>query len=471
MSEGRSRHWRALAGLLTVGLGASIAPLDFAVNVAFPAISAAFALELPAIRWVVIAYVVTYASLMLAFGKLGDVAGHRRVFRAGLIVGAVAFAACALAPSYAWLLAARVAQGVATALVLSCAPALVVALCGEGRRTWALSRYAMMAAVAAIVGPLIGGISIEWLGWPGVYWFRVPIALLTLALLALVPASPAGAPRAYDITASVLLSAGLALLLSAFALWPGVAHGVWPLAAGLGGCLLLGVFSMRNRGHAEPLLPPAALRHPAVLTSNLASILVNFTGFAIPLLVPYYLSRIGGLSAAAMGMLLAIASAGVLAGSAAASRLVPVLGQRRTALWGMGMVAAAQLLIALWPATPNHAALAAALLLHGAGIGVFQVSYSDLILAALPQRDRGVAGSLTMLTRTIGVVLSAVILSSALQAAEASQAAAGRTPLAAFHAAFATVFWYSGLALSAVIMLGVALPAFWRRRREAHNPD
>ena len=135
------------------------------------------------------------------------------------------------------------------------------------------------------------------------------------------------------------------------------------------------------------------------------------------------------------------------------------------------MVAAAQLVIALWPATPNHAALAGALLLHGAGIGVFQVSYSDLILAALPQRDRGVAGSLTMLTRTIGVVVSAVILSSALQTAEATQIAAGRAPLAAFHAAFATVFWYSGLALSAVIVLGAGLPVLWRRRRSATIVD
>ena len=92
-----------LFALITIGLGASIAPMDFAVNVAFPAITAAFALEVQAIRWVVICYVITYASLLLAFGKLGDVIGHRAVFRAGLIVGTLSFAACGLAPTYAWL--------------------------------------------------------------------------------------------------------------------------------------------------------------------------------------------------------------------------------------------------------------------------------------------------------------------------------------------------------------------------------
>jgi MFS family permease len=459
-------------GLLTVGLGASIAPMDFAVNVAFPAITEAFALEVQAIRWVVICYVLTYASLMLAFGKLGDVAGHRRVFRAGLIVGTLAFAACALAPSYAWLLAARVVQGIATALVLSCAPALVVSFCEEHQRTWALSRYAMMAALAGIVGPIIGGGSIEVLGWPGVFWFRVPVALLTLLLLACLPEVPdvpasADPPRHFDMASAALLTAGLALLLSAPALWPGAANAALPLAASVAGSILLIVFALRERRNAETILPSAALRDPDVLLSNLASVMVNLTGFAIPLLVPYYLARIGGFGAAAMGVLLATSTVGVLAASAIAPRVVHALGQRRAALLGTALVALGQLAIALWPlvpSLPSLVALAAALLLHGAGFGLFQVSYSDLIIAALPRADRGVAGSLTMLTRTIGVVVAAVVLSSALQGIEARHLAAGRAPAEAFHAAFGTVFLYSGLMLAGFVVLSSVLPALWRRR-------
>jgi hypothetical protein len=109
-------------------------------------------------------------------------------------------------------------------------------------------------------------------------------------------------------------------------------------------------------------------------------------------------------------------------------------------------------------------ALAAALLLHGVGFGLFQVAYADLIIAALPRGDRGVAGSLTMLTRTIGVVVSAVILSSAAQALEVRHLAAGRSALDAFHAAFGSVFIYTGLALTAFLVLGGVLPALWRRR-------
>jgi MFS family permease len=463
---------RANFGLCIVALGASIAPLDFAVNVAFPAITAAFALEVQAIRWVVICYVVTYASLMLAFGKLGDVAGHRRVFRAGLMAAAAAFAACALAPTYAWLLAARVVQGIAIALVLSCAPALVVSFFAETRRTWALSRYAMVTALAGIAGPLIGGASIDWLNWPGVFWFRLPVALLTLLLLRNWPAAAVVdvPPRYLDVVSSMLLSAGLALLLAALALWPDASHGAWPLAAGIVAGLLLMVFARRERRSAEPILPRAALRDPVVMGANFASVMVNFTGFATPLLVPYYLARIGGYGAAAMGVLLAMASLGVLAGSAAAPRFVRALGQHRAAQLGVVLVAAAQLVMAAWPRTPTASVLVAALLLHGLGIGLFQVSYTDWIVAALPRTDRGVAGSLTMLTRTIGVVVAAVVLSAALQAAEARHLAAGRTAVDAFHAAFSMVFWYSGLMLAGLLVLGSALPARWRRNNMGNPP-
>ena len=454
-----------LPGLLIIGLGASIAPMDFAVNVAFPAITAAFALDVQSIRWVVICYVITYASLMLAFGKLGDIAGHRRVFRAGLLTGTLAFAACGLAPTYSWLLAARVLQGISTALVLSCAPALVVAVCGEHRRTWALSRYAMIAALAGILGPVIGGAGIHWLGWAGAFWFRLPVALLALVLLARLPAAPAvaGAPQRFDPVSSVLLAGGLALLLLGPSLWSSVMRAELAFAVSLAGIGLLAVFALRERRDAEPVLPRAAVRDPALLAANFASVMVNLVGFAIPLLVPYYLARIGGFSAATMGLLLAIATAGVFAASTATPRVVRTLGQRNATLLGASLIALAQIIIALWPMTPSMAALVAGLLLHGVGLGLFQVSYTDLIVATLPQQNRGVAGSLTMLTRTVGIVIGTVILGSAVQALEARHLLAGRAADEAFHAAFSSVLWYSGLLLAGLLVLGSLGPAMWRR--------
>ena len=158
-----------LAGLVVVSLGASLAAMDLAVNVAFSSITDAFTLETRSIRWVVICYVLTYSSLMLAFGKLGDRIGHRRVFRAGLVVSALGLVLCALAADYGSLLAARVVQGIGTALVLSCAPALATLLYDESRRINALGSYSSLTALAAVIAPLAGGASIAALGWSGVF--------------------------------------------------------------------------------------------------------------------------------------------------------------------------------------------------------------------------------------------------------------------------------------------------------------
>src|SRR5882757_217176 len=148
-------------GLAIVGLGASLAPLDIAVNVALPAITAHFHLALGDVQWVVICYVLVYGSLMLVCGKLGDLFGHRLIFRFGLALSIIGLAACALAPDWPLFLWARAGQGVGTALALSCAPALATSLYPESGRTKALAGFAATMAIAAAVGPFLGGALVE----------------------------------------------------------------------------------------------------------------------------------------------------------------------------------------------------------------------------------------------------------------------------------------------------------------------
>jgi MFS family permease len=438
---------RPFTGLLVVGLGASLAPLDLAVNVAFPAITAAFDLETQAIRWVIAAYVLTYASLMLAFGKLGDIVGYRRVFRAGLVVAAVAFVLCAVAPGYGWLLAARAAQGVGAALLLSCAPALVTSLYDESRRTWALGAYASLGAAAGMIAPLAGGASIAALGWSGVFWFRAPLAVVTIALLPLVPAMPLaqrpGHQTRFDLPGSALLAAGLAMLLIAptFVQSSGSA---WPaLSSALAGALLLGAFAHRQGRSENPFLPGAVMRDPGFALLNLSSAAVHLTAFAIPLLVPYYLARISGHGPLQIGGLLTPWPVGMMVGSILAAPVARALGRRPTVLIGGALLAIGQFAIGSWPAGP--AVMLSALFVHGAGIGLFQVAYTDIVIAALPQHDRGVAGSLTILTRTIGILVGAAALTAALQSIEAGNLAAGQSAREAFLAAFQSVFHGSAL--------------------------
>src|SRR5258708_15365357 len=134
-------------GVLVVAIGTLVVPFDSSVNFAFPYITRAFGLPIPAIQWVVISYTLTYAALMLVFGRVGDLLGYRRIFLAGSLWSAIAFVLCAMAPSYGAVLAARVMQGVGAALVLSCGPALATRLHPETSRTPVLGLYTMVISI------------------------------------------------------------------------------------------------------------------------------------------------------------------------------------------------------------------------------------------------------------------------------------------------------------------------------------
>jgi MFS family permease len=469
-----------LPGLAVLGLGASIVPLDFAVNVAFPAITEAFAIPTHAIRWVAVCYVLTYGALMIGFGALGDRIGYLRVFRAGLALGAIAFTACALAPSYEWLLAARALQGVSVALTLSCAPALATLLVDASRRTWALSAFAGAQAIAGVVAPIAGGAAVAALGWPGVYTFRIPIVLGALACSAvLAPAAARQVVRTdgrFDLggSATLALAFGLVLLvptlLGTALLAPGAtartaaetgASLVPALVAALAAAAAIAAFVRRQRASATPLLPREVARDTRFALVNVGACVVQFACFAVPLTTPYFLLRGGAWSAWDTGLMLSVWALGMLAGSWLAPRAVAALGTRRAALAGAAVSVIGLAGIASWPAVPHPATMTGWLLLQGAGPGLFQVAYSDLVVAALPVSARGVAGSLTMVTRTVGIVLGATVWMGVLQGFESAAIARGTAADAAMVTAYRAVTAAAAVATVAFFALSALRRGTW----------
>ena len=178
-----------------IGLGTAATQLDTSVNIAFPAITRGFGLAIADIQWVVICYVLTYASLLLALGRIGDTVGHALVFRIGLVWSTVALLLVGWSPSFGAMLLFRCLQGIGAALVLSCGAALVISLTGEARRSHALGIYTMMLSVGLMLGPLLGGALTAAWDWPAVFWFRVPIALAALLLFRGTQATPRRAGR------------------------------------------------------------------------------------------------------------------------------------------------------------------------------------------------------------------------------------------------------------------------------------
>lgn len=454
---------RPALGLAVVCLGTVGAALDSAVNIALPSISGAFGIEIQDIRWIVIAYVLTYSSLLLIFGKLGDLFGYRLIFRLGLIVSAAGFAACSFAPQYGLLLAGRMLQGVGIALTLSCAPALATTLYDERERTRVLAIYAAATAAANALGPIAGGLLVDRFGWSAVFWARAPLALAALALSFLIPQSiKRPMPGQFDLVGALLLVIWLAaLLLGVAAASTNIGIGVFLGLMGLA-VVTFAVFVLHERRHPEPIIQPALFANFDFTAINLISIAVNYAAFSILLLVPYYLARVRGLDAGAGGLLLALAAIGTVCGSSLAGRVGKHVAVGRLTLAGIALSLAGLGGIAAFTRSADVLPVAVAMLIQGFGLGLFQVAYVDRVLAVLPLKDRGVAGSLAMVTRTIGVVAAATGHSALHRMIERTALAAGATPRDAFLAGFEMTFGVAALVVLAALLLAMLRPGTWR---------
>jgi MFS family permease len=391
-----------------IGLGTAATQLDTAVNIAFPAITQGFGLAIGDIQWVVISYVLTYASLLLVLGRIGDTVGHALVFRIGLVCSAVALLLVGYAPNYGAMLAFRCLQGVGAALVLSCGVALVTSLYGEERRSRALGSYTMMLSLGGMLGPLLGGALAAVWDWPAVFWFRVPISLAALLLLRGMPASPPRQPSdRFDLPGGIALVLGLVTMLMAI-------NRVRELSAvwfALASIVAFAAFIFRESRAARPIIAVGLLAQPGFALLNLVSVLANLAAFSVWLLVPYALARIPGYALAEGGAILATAAAGAVLAAPIGGRLV---GRTLSAKWltiaGAAAIAGGLFWIGTWTVQTPTVLRIAALVLQGVGLGLFQLAYSDIVTAALPLRDRGVAGSLVLLTRTFGTVTAASIV-------------------------------------------------------------
>jgi EmrB/QacA subfamily drug resistance transporter len=464
LSSSPSNLHRA-AAVAALCLGTLAVQFDSAVNIAFPDLVRSFALPIPDIQWIVIAYTLTYAALMLVFGRAGDIFGHRTIFLAGAATSVVAFVLCAVSPSYGWLLAARVLQGIGAALALSCGPALITSLYAEEYRAKVLSLYTLLIGLGGGLGPIAGGFLVERFGWPSVFAFRAPIALAALAAGFALPAGRVSARReGFDGIGALLLVLAIASVLLALNQLQGRDQLLATLALFAAAALLGFVFAWHEGRFPHPIIDMKYFRNADFALLNVAHILLSLSGFTIFLLAPFYLVTIGNLSGPVGGLVLAASPFGTILGAPAAARLSAALHPRRMALIGATLLAVAPLAIGLLGERLSLVVLILAASLQGFGMGLFQVAYFDIATATLPKENRGVAGSLVLMTRTVGIVLGASILMLAFRALSD---AAGGTGHAALLSGFTGAFAIAGVISLAVVV--AALLRGWARSEDCNN--
>jgi MFS family permease len=347
-------------------------------------------------------------------------------------------------------LVARAAQGVGTALTLACAPALALSLYSHERRTAALAGFAGSQALASAIGPVLGGVLVALWDWPAIYWVRVPIALAALAASGLLP-KPARRDSRFDGWGAVLLALWMSagLLSIAFMQRAGMASLVPGLlaVAGLG----FAAFLWRERRFVEPIIRPALFGDAAFAIPNAINLLANLAGFVILLLTPYYLLDTLGLSVVTGGAVLALQFVGAILGAWLAARLVPRFGRRPMAFGGVLLQGLLLLALGRSAADTPLLAIGAALAAIGVAQGILNVAYTDVVTGTLAPHDRGVAGSLSLLTRTLGVVTGATVI-SALHAMGAGE-----------PASFLAGYRYAVTCAGGGLVVALALSCLWPR--------
>ncbi|TBR28566.1 MAG: MFS transporter [Reyranella sp.] len=334
----------------------------------------------------------------------------------------------------------------------------------ESDRTKALAGFASSMAIAAAVGPFLGGVLVELWGWPAVYWVRVPLALVTLALSGLLP-SPKPDSRPFDAVGAVLLAACMStLLLSLTFAQRKEIPGPWALAMAIVALVLIVAYVRRANRVPEPIIRPSLFADPRFTIPNVLNVLANLAGFAILLLTPYYLVNVLKLTPLGVGIVLAMAYGGSLTGAPLSAFLVSRIGQRPTVFAGVACVGLGLLPLGFTGIDTPVLVVAALLVLEGMGQGLLTVAYTDIVTATLPARDRGVAGSLSLLTRTIGIVAGASVL-TALQA----HGAQGFMNMAGFLAGYRFAFVAAGGGLLAVLLLSLLWPGIWSANPRARR--
>jgi Na+/melibiose symporter-like transporter len=255
--------------------------------------------------------------------------------------------------------------------------------------------YGSMAGLATVAAPLIGGYSIAWMGWTGVYWIRVPIVLVALACLALHnPRLQHGTHGVRNATKKTESVSTLRLLMNTLR-------------------------SNSNFGWV-----------------NASCVIVQLCSFSIPLILPYYLIRVLHWDSGPSGALLVAWAVGGLVGAAATPALVRRVGLNQTGFIAACFCCLGLLAICLWSPSVSVPFMVLSIAIQGTGLGLFQVVYSDWMMADLPPHSRGVAGSLAVLTRMLGIVTGAVCWLWLVDRGEASALAAGQTPESAFFVGY-----------------------------------
>jgi EmrB/QacA subfamily drug resistance transporter len=470
MTAGRTNPWLVL---VLVCLAQFMVVLDATiVNVALPSIQTDLEMSESGLQWVVNAYALLFGGFLLLGGRAGDLIGRKRVFLGGLVLFTGASLLCALATGETMLILARGLQGLGAALISPAALSIVTTTFAEGaERTKALGVWAAIAVGGGAVGLVLGGLLVETLSWPWIFFVNVPVGIAAFALSSrLVPESKdEHMHKSFDVAGAVAVTAGLISLV--YGIVRSSASG-WGSAEVLGflalAVVLLVSFVAIESRSKEPLVRLSIFGVKTVRGANVAMFVVAAGLFAMFFFNTLYVQRVLGFSPLEAGLAFVPFTAGVIIGAGLSQKLVPALGAREVPLLGALFGALGLLLfLRLTPDSSYVVDLLPGIMLASIGMGLVFVPVTLIATSGVPADDAGLASGLFNTAQQIGGALGLALLTTlATSRTDDELASIGREPTQRETAdALVTGFHLTWLA-SAILLAagGLLLVALLRRR-------
>jgi EmrB/QacA subfamily drug resistance transporter len=437
------------------------------VNVALPAIQKDLRISTAELEWTVTAYALTFATLLLTGGKLGDLVGRRLIFTIGLVIFTLSSLACGLSGSATELIAARAVQGVGAALMMPSTLSIISATFDVRERGTAIGIWAGVSAMALAIGPLLGGVITEHISWNWIFFVNVPIG--AAGLLAAIFVVPESKDTSHEQRLDVpgLLTSGVGLLSLVYALIEANQYG-WTSARivvlFVVAAISLAAFVLLEMHQRLPMLDLSLFRSGTFAGANLVAILVTLAMFGIFVFFPIYMQTFRGWSPIQAGAALLPWTVMIVIFAPIAGKLSDRVGSRWLIAGGMATVAVCCLLLSTVTVHSSFWHMLPAFILGGLGMSFVMTPMSAAVMGAAPVTKAGVASGVLNTFRQVGVALGIAVM-GAIVADRAATRGGIRNPQG---------FVYGltfGMKVSAAICFGAAIAAAVLVRKYRHAEE
>jgi EmrB/QacA subfamily drug resistance transporter len=460
------RRWKALALLCTAFF---MVILDSAiVVVALPSIDADLAFSAGNLQWVLSAYLLSFGGLLLLGGRAADLLGRRRMFILGTGLFALASLGAGLAGSGGMLLAARVVQGVAAAIMTPSALSILMTTFDEGaERNKALGIWGSTGAIGGTAAWLVGGPITDGLGWEWIFFINVPVAAVVAVLspVLLRESRVAAGKRRFDVAGAMTITAALVALVYAVVEAPEAGWGDGQTLGLLGlAAVLIALFVWIESRSAAPLAPLGVFRSRSLVGGNLVLFALGTTGFGVPFILTQYAQEVLGWSPIQFGLASVVMPVTAVIGTVAAQAIATKGGVRAVAVVAMALCGLGSLVLTQVSVNGSYLGdLFFALVILGPGIGAAYVAGSIASLTGVSESEAGLASGLNNASFQIGGAVGVAILSTvAVSGTDGALSLATLTD--GYQSAFAAAIAVAALgAVAAGLLLG-------RTRKPAARP-